>query len=404
MKALHKAVFILIIAIALGTGAYYGYGFYKGIKPAIFPPEDKNIINSKKNAENNLGLSLPEGFKISIFAENLKSPRVIIWDKNETMLTSITSEGKIIALPDKNKDGKSDEKIEILSGLNQPHGIAFRCENEKCKLYTAEQDKISIYDYDANTIKAENGKKIIDLPKKGGHYTRTIIFGPDNLLYISIGSSCNVCLEEDSRRAKIFTANPDGSDLKVFSSGLRNAVFMAINPITNKIFATEMGRDHLGDNTPPDEVNIIEKEKNYGWPICYGKNVHDNEFDKNTYIRNPCMEPFETPSHIDIPAHSAPLGLAFKADNSWGEEYNGSLFIAYHGSWNRTSPAGYKIVRFKKANENGDVSKTSEDFITGWLKADGKSSGRPADIKIANNGAVYISDDKAGIIYKVDKK
>jgi len=151
-----------------------------------------------------------------------------------------------------------------------------------------------------------------------------------------------------------------------------------------------MGRDLLGDDMPPDEINIIEEGKNYGWPVCYGKNIHDTDFDHNTYVRNPCMEPFETPSHIDIPAHSAPLGLAF---------YKNDLLVAYHGSWNRSVPTGYKIVKMN-LDANGNYL-GQEDFISGWLQ-EGNALGRPVDI-LADRGRIFISDDKAGVIYLVEE-
>ena len=181
------------------------------------------------------------------------------------------------------------------------------------------------------------------------------------------------------------------------------------------MWATEMGRDLLGDDIPPDEINIIEEGKNYGWPNCYGKNIHDDNFDKNTYIRNPCMEPFETGSHVDLQAHSAPLGLAFVPE--WGidsnmcfegleaacgggfpDEYWNDLIVAYHGSWNRTNPTGYKLVRVKMDDYGNSIG--VEDFITGWLGPKGVL-GRPVDVKF-HNGALYVSDDKAGVIYKIE--
>jgi glucose/arabinose dehydrogenase len=176
---------------------------------------------------------------------------------------------------------------------------------------------------------------------------------------------------------------------------------MAIHPVTGAIWATEMGRDNLGDNLPPDEINIIKKGGNFGWPICYGKNIHDTNFDKNTYIRNPCMEPLELPSYIDIPAHSAPLGIAFVPDEGWPESYWYNALVAYHGSWNRSVPTGDKIVRIV-LDAHGNYVRT-EDFITGWLSASGTKQGRPVDIKILPGGTAYISDDDAGVLYKLSK-
>ena len=193
--------------------------------------------------------------------------------------------------------------------------------------------------------------------------------------------------------------NPDGSDFEEFARGLRNAVFFTWSYVDARMWATEMGRDWLGDELPPDEINIIEKGKDYGWPHCYGKNIHDVDFDKNVvYKRKPCMEPFETPSYIDIPAHSAPLGLAFVPEEGWPKEYWYDLIVAYHGSWNRNEPTGYKVVRLK-LDEDGNFEGV-EDFITGWLRPDG-ALGRPVDILLEPGGVMYISDDKAGVIYRV---
>jgi hypothetical protein len=171
---------------------------------------------------------------------------------------------------------------------------------------------------------------------------------------------------------------------------------MNLHPVTGEVWATEMGRDWLGDDLPPDEINIIGEGRDYGWPICYGKNIHDAEFDKKVYARDPCAD--KTPSFIDIPAHSAPLGLAFFPEEGWPEEYWHDLLVAYHGSWNRSVPTGYKIVRYHLDSRGNYLGE--EDFITGWLTPAG-AVGRPVDILIQPGGKLYISDDRAGLIYKV---
>ena len=385
------------IVLFVAVGWFYRQNL-RGIWPALQGPKEdiSALINTT-----GMPLNLPPGFAISIFAKDLGSPRVLNYDPLGNIIASIPREGKVVALPDKNGDGVADEAITIAEGLNRPHGLATRC-TERCELYIAETDGVAVYEYDEKKLKAINRRKIIDLPSGGGHYTRTILFMPapnDHKLLISVGSSCNVCNEEDWRRAKILVANADGSELKEFARGLRNAVFLAIHPVTGKIWATEMGRDLLGDDIPPDEINIVEEGKNYGWPICYGNNIHDADFDKNVYVRNPCMEPFETPSHIDIQAHSAPLGLAFVPEEGWPEEYWHDLFVAYHGSWNRSVPTGYRVVRYKLDAQGNYEGK--EDFIWGWLQRDYSTLGRPVDILIQPGGVMYISDDGAGVIYKV---
>lgn len=407
-----KYSFVLLMII-LFSGISGLVVFYKDNIKSIFtaignPPDNivsliESTTNQSKNGEETpaMPLRFPPGFSISIYAKGLIDPRVLAYDPAGNIIVSIPSEGKVLALKDENRDGFAEKHIVVAEGLKSPHGLATRCINDVCTMYIAETDQVARYDFDTYNIKAINKKKIIDLPGGGNHFSRTLMFMPypdhDRLL-VSVGSSCNVCNEHDDRRAKILSANFDGSDLKTFASGLRNSVFMAIHPVNGKIWATEMGRDLLGDDTPPDEINLIEEGKNYGWPICYGKNIHDTEFDKNTYIRNPCMAPFEVPSYIDIPAHSAPLGLTFFPEEGWPEEYWYNLLVAYHGSWNRSEPTGYKIVRYKLDAQGNYLG--AEDFISGWLTKEG-ALGRPVDILIQPGGTIYVSDDKAGAVYKV---
>ena len=394
MKKRFLSILKLIVPISLVLIGFFYCNYFRGIGPVIYkPPRDiSKIINTTE-----MPLKLPPGFSISVFAKNLDKPRVMVHDPAGNLLVSVPSRGKVLALPDKNTDGIADNTITVIEGLNRPHGLAIN-RSDTDRLYIAEEDQVAVYDYVG--LKATNKRKIIDLPSDGGHYTRTILFFPppdQGKLLTSVGSSCNVCDENDWRRAKILASNADGSDLRLFASGLRNSVFMAIHPLTGQIWATEMGRDYLGDNLPPDEINVIEDGKNYGWPLCYGKNIHDTDFDNNS--DNPCKEPINQASYIDIPAHSAPLGLAFFPEDGWPEEYRHNLLVAYHGSWNRSEPTGYKIVRYRLDKQGNYLGK--EDFITGWLTNNDKALGRPVDILIRPDGVILISDDKAGLIYKV---
>ncbi len=399
MKNVIFRVFGLILVIGLGWAANFYWRNLRGVWPAINPP----VADIAEN-ENTTGLplNLPAGFNISIFAKDIPGARIMIQDKFGNWWVSQTQEGLVSLLEVEN--GKVKDQSAIFSGLRKPHGLAID-PDDPFVLYVAEEDKISrVRIYSEGTL-----EKIIDLPYGEGHFTRTIGFGPDRRLYVSIGSSCNVCNESDKRRAKIFSMNKDGSDFREFARGLRNAVFFNWNYADGKMWATDNGRDFLGDDLPPDEINIIEEEKNYGWPICYGENVHDTDFDKNTYVRNPCEEPFETPSYIDIPAHSAALGLAFVPaakgeprpngrEEDWPTSYWHNLIVAYHGSWNKTTPTGYKLVRVK-LDARGKYLGT-EDFVTGWL-ADGGALGRPVDVVAQSGGKMYVTDDKAGVIYKI---
>lgn len=400
-----KASAIIILIVVLSYFVFFIWKNFSGIWPIVKKPSE----NVAERIEKGDGpLSIKDGGVVSVYAKDLDGPRVIQFAPSGELFVSAPKEGRIYALTDADDDGTAEGKNVVAENLNYPHGFAFRCDGagdeEKCKMYIAETDKVSEFDFDKTNSVALNGKKIIDLPPDGRHITRTIMFMPvpdENKLLISIGSSCDVCVEADDRRGKILVYDIVTKELKDFASGLRNSVFMAIHPVNGKIWATDMGRDFLGDDIPPDEINIVEEGKNYGWPNCYGKNVHDTDFDKNTYIRNPCMEPFEMPSYIDIPAHSAPLGLAFIPEEGWPENMHFDLLVAYHGSWNRTEPAGYKIVRYKLEQDGEYLGE--EDFITGWLTDEG-ALGRPVDIIVQPGGVIYITDDRAGVIYKAKMK
>lgn len=367
------------LVVAITVSGYSLYAFYKsnvkGVVPAIAPINQATTIKEAKD-ETNLGLSVPNGYKISFFAENLGGPRDLEFDPNGTLLASIPSQGKIVALPE------GTEKT-VADGLFKPHGIAFK----NGKLYVAEENAVDVFDYDTKNFKATNKRKIIDLPPGGEHTTRSIMFTQNGKLLISVGSTCNACVEANNQRATILQANDDGSDLQLFATGLRNSVFMTTNPKTKEIWATDMGRDYLGDDTPYDEVNIIREGGMYGWPYCYNDRVVDGQMNKNGAIFD-CST--SIPPYITFQAHSAPLGLAF---------YKSDLLISFHGSWNRTVPTGYKIVRVT-LDPNGNPT-GQEDFITGWLKG-GIAKGRPVDIAIDKSGKIYVSDDKLGVVYLIE--
>jgi len=398
-------VLLLIIVSGLTWAGIFWWNNLRGAGPAIKPPpgDISNIIeNIPAENKTDFPLTLPDNFKIEIFAKKLPGARVIVQDGLGNFWISQPARGTVSLLSI--QDGKVVRVESIFRGLNKPHGLAIDA-HEATVLYIAETDKISR----VNLYSGDSLEKIVDLPGNDRHFSRTIEFGPDRRLYVSIGSSCDTCYEKDKRRAAIYSMNKDGSDFKLFANGLRNSVFFTWRPFTNDMWATEMGRDLLGDDLPPDEINIVKEGGNYGWPICYGKNIHDTKFDKNTYIRNPCED--KIPSYIDLQAHSAPLGLDFipvpeeppfyggeYKGGKWPLDYRGDLLVAYHGSWNRTVPTGYKIVRFI-LDENGMVE-GREDFISGWLTDEG-ALGRPVDILIQPDGVMYITDDKAGVVYKV---
>jgi glucose/arabinose dehydrogenase len=408
MKKPILIISILVAATVLIWAGHFYWQNLRGAGPALLAPPaniGKQIREKSSPADDNLSgpspaavpLKLPQGFTLSIFAAHVPGARVLSLDPEGALLVSLTREGKLVALPDRNRDGKADEVVTVLQGLNHPHGLAFGPE-EKPRLYVAETDQVAVYDYDPEHLKATHKHKIIDLPPGGRHFTRTLLFLPppqEHRLLIAVGSDCNVCEEKDWRYGKILVADASGANLEVYASGLRNSVFMAVHPLSKHIWATEMGRDYLGDNLPPDEINIILEGEHYGWPWCYGKRLHDSQFDPAGTHREFCKDTL--PSFIDIPAHSSPLGLAY-FPKEWPKEFRYNLLVAYHGSWNRTEPTGYKVVRYKL--DAGGNFLDAEDFITGWLTPKG-ALGRPVDILIKDDGVIFISDDKAGVVYRM---
>ncbi|MFH1078148.1 MAG: PQQ-dependent sugar dehydrogenase [Patescibacteria group bacterium] len=396
-----KRIALGALLVGLGVAGLFAWSFYRqnlqGIGPAVLPSSNDIV---KLIDANTMPLAVPEGFSVGIFAKDLGGPRVLVEDPNGILIASVPSRGQIVALPDRNGDGKADEIIILADGMHSAHGLAFRCLDGTCRLYVAEEDMLSYYDYDAANVKFSGRTDLVALPSGGVHVTRSLLYLPkEDKLLVAIGSTCNVCNEQDSSRAAISVIGPDGGTLEPYAKGLRNSVFQTIQPSTGKVWGTEMGRDLLGDDLPPDEINVIEQGRNYGWPICYGDNVHDTVFDTNTYFRNPCLAPFETSSRINIPAHSAPLGLAFVTGDGWPTEYADNLFVAYHGSLNRSVPTGYKIVRYQLDADGSLVD--VKDFVTGWLQPDDTALGRPTGLLVKPDGQLLIADDKAGVIYRV---
>jgi glucose/arabinose dehydrogenase len=337
-------------------------------------------------------LTLPEGFEIGLYGAGLNRARFLAWspegDLTVTELGSTT--GRVSVLRDRDRDGTAEERVTFAEGLRNPHGLAFRDGH----LYVAEEHRVARFRWQGGAAAASAPEVIIpDLPT-GGHFTRTIGFGPDGKLYLSVGSSCNVCAERDARRAAIWQYNADGSGGRLYARGLRNAVGFVWRPGSAELWATNNGRDNLGDDLPPETINLVRDGDDFGWPYCHNGRIRDPQFGQG----GSCDR--TVPPAIEMQAHSAPLGLAFGTGASLPADYADDLFIASHGSWNRSTPTGYKIVRAPFAG--GQATGQVEDFITGWLP-DGSNTawGRPVDVLAGPDGSLYISDDGLGVIYRV---
>ena len=365
--------------------------------PAPLPGETPPAVN-----ETGLPLTLPVGLRITLFTPpDTGALRFMAFTPDGILLVSMPSPGglysrgpggAVLALPDLDRDGVADEVRTAISGLdNLPHGLAVY----DGYLYVAGEDRVSRFPYQGNGEFGAGESVVEGLPDDGGHVSRTVGFSTFGMMYLSIGSSCNACEERDERRAAIMEYRPDGSGGRVYASGLRNSVGFVFHPDSGAMWATENGRDHLGEDLPPDEINIVRSGQDYGWPHCYGDRVPDPFRDDSGRCEATAG------SVHDIQAHSAPLGLRFVDSPQLPPEWQGDLLVAYHGSWNRREPTGYKVVRL---DVEGDGIRGEEDFIYGWLREDGSRLGRPVDLIFGpDDGALYISDDFAGVVYRVTK-
>lgn len=402
LRTLVLAILLVGTGITLAAAAYR----FRGAAPAILPPAG-DIAATIEHAgsqpapainRTDFPLRLPDGFAISVFAKGFTKPRVLEDDPSGMLLLTDTGAGRIIGLPDDDHDGTADTPIVLAEHLRAPHGLALDCAGTACTLFVAETDAVSAYGYDAVVRALSDKRKILALPAGGEHTTRSLqLIGTADgkQLLTAIGSTCNACRETDSRRAAITISDLDGQHARPFATGLRNTVFMTADPATGKVWGADMGRDNLGDDLPPDEINILEDGGDYGWPFCYGTNVRDTVFDNAT--ADPCAT--NRASQIDLPAHSAPLGIGFVPAAGWPDGWAHDLIVAYHGSWNRTEPTGYKLVRLELDDQNRLVAE--HPFIDGWLQTASQTLGRPAGILVRSDGTLFVADDKAGLVYLV---
>lgn len=393
-----RIVFFAAALIAL-FGAYNWWVKNVGdVRPVVLPSgrslpsESSPETTSGVSATLTFPLTVPEGFRIGTFAQNLSGVRDLVFSPGGALLASLPNQGRVVGMRDTNDDGEAEQVTDVFDGLDNPHGITFH----NGKLFIVEETQVVRYFWDEENLTARRDKKLFDLPPGGRHSTRSITFDPKGKMHISLGSTCDVCVEKHPWIGTVIVSDENGSEPRVFAKGLRNAVFIVTHPETGKIWGTEMGRDFLGDETPPDEVNVIEDKKDYGWPYCYGDRTPDTEFSRDSTSRCPSTA---VPAY-KIPAHSAPLGLTFVDSDQFPSDWQGDLLVAYHGSWNRSTPIGYKVVRL---DVEGERVVGSEDVITGFL-AGSDALGRPVDVVFDTKGSLFVSDDKAGAIYKVVKE
>jgi glucose/arabinose dehydrogenase len=335
-------------------------------------------------------INLPPGFKIGIYAENVPGARSMTLSPNGTLFVGTRGAGKVYAIFDEDQDKKADKVITIASGMNSPNGVAYR----DGSLYVAEINRVLRYDSIESKLDNSPSPVVVNsnFPSDTHHGWKFIRFGPDGKLYVPVGAPCNVCNPQDERYASITRMNPDGSGFEVFANGVRNTVGFDWDPGSIELWFTDNGRDWLGDNKPPDELNHAPQQGlHFGFPFCHGGDILDPEFGS----QHNCDE--FTPPAMKLGPHVAALGMRFYTGNMFPQEYRNQIFIAEHGSWNRSVPIGYRITLVRLEN-NQAVS--YEVFAEGWLQG-GSAWGRPVDVQVMPDGALLVSDDKSGTIYRI---
>lgn len=337
-----------------------------------------------------LTLNLPQEFGISVFDAGLTQPRWIVTGPDGRLWVTELGAGRVLVYdPQGAEDDPTPPRV-FADALNRPHGIAFHDDY----VYIAETTRV-LRIRNANGQAVGAPEVIISGLPSGGHVTRTLLFTPDNRLLVSIGSSCNVCRESDERRAAVMVYDTDGGNGRLYATGLRNAVGLTLHPETSQIWFTNNGRDMLGDDVPKEIIGPLQEGADYGWPDCYGDRVVDSEFGGDAARCAQMVVP-----ELQVQAHSAPLGLTFLPTQNWSAPYAGNMIIAYHGSWNRSVPTGYKLVRVPMTD--GQVAGADLDFLTGFeLPQDGDVWGCPVAAAVGTDGALYVTDDRAGAIYRI---
>ena len=340
-------------------------------------------------------LSLPPGFTVAEYAK-VGGVRFMALGPDGAVYASRPGSGEVVRLVDADHNGEAEAQTVAVSGLNRPHGLAFH----GGYLYVANTDGVVRVRLGADGVGVGSAERVSSYTGGGGHWSRSIVFGPDSGMYVTIGSSCNMCVEKSPDRAAVMRFDANGGNGRVFASGLRNAVGIAVNPATKQIWVTQNERDNIEpdhEDLPPEEINILQDGGNYGWPYCYGDRVPspDREF------HDPARCERTIPPALAMQAHSAPLGITFlDRATMFPSDWRGDALVAFHGSWNRSTPTGAKVVRVR-VRDGKPVS--YEDFITGWQGPNGRRWGRPVDVMVHSDGSLLISDDAAGAIYRVTR-
>ncbi|MEM7019456.1 MAG: PQQ-dependent sugar dehydrogenase [Pseudomonadota bacterium] len=394
MVWLKRILITLLILVVLIVGAAYIFlpkDFRQGLWFVLWKG-DFSVFGEGQTvtAQAAQRIKTAPGFAVNLYATGIDNARFMRFAPNGDLLISQPRLGQIMALRDTNDDGKADDIKPLVQNLKQPHGLDFYQD----WLYIGETHAIGRIQFDTATGQTSGSYEqvITGLPEGGNHWSKTIRFGADEQLYVSIGSSCNVCEEADERRATMMRYAPDGSAGKIYATGLRNSVGFDWGP-DGQLYATDNGRDLLGDNFPPCELNVVEEDEFYGWPYANGANVVDPDLGAGHEEQIADAMP---PTY-DFRAHTAPLGMTFIRTASVPTEYKNAALVALHGSWNRSTKDGYEVISLHW-DETGKIRERV--FLSGF-EQDENVIGRPVDVVEGPDGAFYISDDYGKAIYRV---
>jgi len=387
------------LAIALALPAFHlpfsvlaqqGDGTDTAITVNVFRPAKVEATPARIAA-----LKLPQGFTIRPFATDLKNARILALSPEGRVYVSRREQGDVLMLQDTDGDGRADDAPRVVAHRAGAHGIAVH----DGKFYLVTAKEIFVADIRSDGSLGELDMLLGDLPDAGQHADRTIAFGPDGMLYVSVGSTCNACNESNPENATLLRVSPDGRSRTIFASGLRNTIGFDWHPRTGELWGMDHGIDYLGHDRQPEELNRIERDKQYGWPHVWGKDGINPQSTPKGELTKAQWQAISTPMTIGYTAHAAPMQMAFYRGGSFPSEYVGDAFVAMRGSWNRKPASGYEIVRVRF--RDGDPA-AFEPFVTGFLTDGGTSHfGRPVGLAIAKDGSLLMADDANGAIYRI---
>src|SRR5262245_37484369 len=380
MTVMRRDRVLLLLGVA-GIAALLTVGcWYRGYLTGVLPSAAAEAGD----------ISLPPGFRIAVYAADVPNARQMALGPPGVVFVGSRSEGNVYAVVDRDGDQRSDQVFVLARGLNQPSGVAFR----DGALYVAAVNRILRFPDVARDLARPPKPDVVSdaYPSDAHHGWKFIAFGPDGRLYVPVGAPCNVCIPPGPLYASITRLDLAGGRPEVVATGVRNSVGFDFQPETGELWFTANGRDWLGDDEPPDELNHLTRAgEHFGFPYCHGADIRDPDFNAGR-----ACDQFTAPARLLGP-HVAAIGMRFYTGRMFPEKYRGGIFIAEHGSWNRSTPVGYRVT-FVKIEGGRAVS--YETFASGWLQGN-SAAGRPADVLVMPDGALLVSDDKGGRLYRI---